>query len=342
MSDPERREPSPTSARRRTAAKLLFSAGLTLLLLELGCQLIFRREMSAYEPWKAHPAFYYEDSRDPVLVYELRHDYTYAIPERRVHVNHAGIRDDEEIVPARRTLALLGDSVVFGVGQTQDKTLSALLQDRLDPSRASIRVLNFGVPGYAVREVARFFEDKNAAYQVTDAVYLLNPNDFAWRDTRFEGADDGLYRLFHPPLFKAPLLLGKAAYRAHKAGKLSLANEVMVSVPWYEWLFQGNRDRAYDTLREMKAYAAAHHVRLSIVPLPAGCAYHGKAYALDAMYDDLAAFFGREGIPTYDARAELAVPSYFNETDHLTDEGNQHMADALLKAIAPGGTSEGM
>jgi lysophospholipase L1-like esterase len=324
---------APGRAWRRTALKLLFSVGLTLALVEVGCRVVLRMQLAGLRAMMGVPAFYYEPSADPVLVYELKRGYTFTHDGRRVHVNGEGIRDDEETVPAApRRVAILGDSVVFGTFQDQAATLGAGLQRRLDPGGASIRVLNFGVPGYAVREVARFFQDKDAIYHLTDAVYLLNPNDFAWRDTRFEGADGGLYRMFRAPSSAALLFLQKAEYRVHRSG--SLFHDALVSVPWYEWMFAGTRARAYESIREAKAYAAAHGIRLAVVPLPAGCAYRGATYALDAMYDDIGGFLRAEGIPTRDVRAEMASPSYFDLSDHLTPPGNERMAEALAKVIA--------
>ncbi len=319
---------------RSLALKVAFSTTLTLLLLELACRVVVWRELKQFDGWVAHPYFYYQRSSDPVLGYELKHDYSCEHEGRRVHVNRQGLRDDHDDIPeAPRRIAVLGDSVVFGIGQTQEATLSEKLQRRLDPGEKRVRVLNFGVPGYAVREVAQFLRDKDAVYHTTDVVYVLNPNDFACRDTRFEGADSGLYRVFYPPSPATLALVRKFIWRTHKGGLPPFTQEPLVSVPWYKWLFAGNRDRAYDVIRTMKAYARERGIAFAVLPLPSGAAFSGGSYALDGMYDDILGFLRAEGIRTFDARTRLNQPAYFDDTDHLTTEGDDHMVDMLAGIV---------
>ena len=110
----------------------------------------------------------------------------------------------------------------------------------------------------------------------------------------------------------------------------------LVSIPWYKWMFAGTHDRAYEQIREMKAYAAAHGIRFTVVPLPAGSAYGGEGtYALDAMYDDIDRFLSAEGLLGRDARTDMAAPAYYDPSDHLTAAGNERMVAVLSKVVAP-------
>jgi hypothetical protein len=334
MRAPMKDAPPTRSARslRGTLAKLAFSVALTLLLVEVGARVLLHRQLAIYKAQMGSVAFYYVPSRDDVLAYELQPGFDLTHEGRRCHINRLGIRDDEEAVPAApRRVALLGDSVTFGVLQDQRETISARMQEQVDPTKAQVRVLNFGVPGYGVREVAQLFEVKNASYHVTDAIYVLNPNDFAWRDSEYEGADGGLYRMFRAPPYATRFFLRKVAYRARKSG--SAATDGGVSDAWYEWMFHGTRDRAFATLRDLKRRAAQQGVRLTVVPLPAGSSYRAERYGLDAMYDEILAFLRAEGIPTRDLRAPMRVASYWDVTDHLTPEGNVRLAQELAEHV---------
>lgn len=328
--------PAPRRPRawRRTLAKLAVSVALTFALTEASARLLLRRQLAVYRGQiaTASSGFYYEPSPDDVLAYELRRGFDVTHDGRRCHVNRHGIRDDDDELPvAPRRVAVLGDSVTFGVLQDQRETIAARLQEKLDPTATRVRVLNLGVPGYGVREVAEILRVKNAVYHVTDAVYVLNANDFAWRDTPYEGADGGLYRMFRSPPWATLFFVRKVAYRTRKGG--SAATDGGVSNAWYEWMFHGTRDRSYQTLRAMKAYAAANGVRLSVVPLPAGSAYGAGGYALDAMYDDLLAFLKAEGIPARDVRGPMNDPAYWDGTDHLWPAANVRLAAELAEAF---------
>jgi hypothetical protein len=332
--------PVGPSRLKSTLLKLAFSVALLLVLFELACQLILWRAGRQWDALKREPGHYFRASANPTLVYELRPGFDYVIEGRRLHINQFGVRDDAEIVPsAPRRVAILGDSVVFGIEQSQDQTISALLQKQLDPSRQNIAVINVGVPGYSLREMPALLNDKDAIYHFSDVVYVMNPNDFSWRDCVYEGADNGVYRLYRRPALASPFLIRKAIYRYHKSQQLTTTNEVLDSVPWYQWMFAGNRDRALERVREMKRYADERHINFTMVLLPAGCAYKDGQYQLSAMYDQVDAFLKRSKIPALDPRQEFVghVSEWVNGTDHLTLEGNRAMANYLAAhlSIAP-------
>src|SRR4051812_22917610 len=206
--------PTQTPPARRSwrglVLKLGFSLLLFLFLFEMACQAYRYKANKSFKAYKANPGYYYEASSDPALTYELRRNFTYSVDNRRVHVTPFGIRDDDDAMPtAPRRIALLGDSVVFGTNQSQEFTISSLLQRKLDPTGKEVRVLNFGVPGYGAREIARYLEKQSAVLHPTEVLYIMNPNDFSWRNTRFEGADNGMYNLYTQPLLATPTVIRK-------------------------------------------------------------------------------------------------------------------------------------
>jgi hypothetical protein len=280
--------------------------------------------------------FYYQVSDDPVLGYEMKRNYTVNSEHGRLHLNAYGLRDDDDAIPtAPRRVALLGDSVIFGVDLSQNQIVSAHLQQQLDPTGKRIKVVNFGVPGYAAPEVARFFEVRSAVYHPTEAFYLVNPNDFATRDSRFEGADGGLYRYWHPPLLATPMMVRKAIYRFNKAGSLQYRSRAeMTSIHWYEWMYRGNRDAVLPSFERMQKFADAQGIKLTFVLYPAAIAYKPEGYALAWATKDLKAYFDAHGMRYIDPTDALADKGkYFDQTDHFIEPGSMKMAEIIREAM---------
>lgn len=318
---------------------LLLGVAIALIVLEIGCQIY---SVMVYRQWsrvKAHPDHFFAPSDAPELGYEHAKGYAVDKNGRVLRINDLGIRDTEDGVPdAARTIAILGDSVVFGVGLSQDETISALLQRRLDPSQTRVKVLNFGVSGYALEELVEFLRRINEHYDVDEIVYILNPNDFCRRFTVTEGSDNGLFRMYHRSWLKSPWMLRKALYRLRKGGRT-------VSVDFYRWVFARERDAGFRQIERMAEYAAQRDIELGIVLLPAGCAYRDGDYELREMHDEIAAFLERRGIPFLDPVAAFDDdPSrYFNTTDHFHLAGNARMAEILqewLRERAAAGSAD--
>lgn len=73
-------------------------------------------------------------------------------------------------------MALVGDSITFGEGVATADTFAERLADRLGPS--GVRVFNFGVAGYSVREIAATVERRVAAVDPDLVLVTLIPADF--------------------------------------------------------------------------------------------------------------------------------------------------------------------
>ena len=178
-----------------------------VIAVELACQAYFvvlSRRLSAR---RQSPDNYIEVSDDPNLVYQLARGKTITLENRRLKINRYGIREDsDDLFSRHHRLALLGDSVAFGIELSQDETLTAVLQRQLDPTVEQLKVLNFGVPGYSLSEMPEWLKTACGRYHPTDVIYLLNLNDFSRRDSIYDGADNGLYRTYRRPLFMLPFL----------------------------------------------------------------------------------------------------------------------------------------
>jgi hypothetical protein len=308
------------------------------LLFELACQVYARAVVfRGFDALRAHPRHYYRVPESPLLAYELLPGTELDNHDKWLRINRWGIRDpDDDLARDRRRVAVLGDSVVFGVNHSQERTISGLLQTELDPAAARVRVFNFGLGGLNLAELVEYLRLKDALYDVDDVVYLLNPNDFARRESVYEGADNGLYRTYRRPWFMSRFFVRKAIYRWMKGGSQSTR--------WYRWMFDGNAEWGFDALREMADYARDHGIRLAVVLLPAAVALTPGGYELSDEFARISAFLEQEGIPHLDPTGFFARDPalYFDDTDHLQDAGNVEMARLMrqmLERVDTGGVA---
>ena len=137
---------------------------------------------------------YLRRSDDPRFGYEHEPGREVETAGRRLAINAHGIRaDSDELFPDRERIGLLGDSVTFGVLATQALTLSARLEETLAARGRDAAVINLGVGGYGLDELAAWLPLKDRIYQLDRCIYILNPNDFARRGSIYEGGDNGSY-----------------------------------------------------------------------------------------------------------------------------------------------------
>ena len=161
----------------------------------------------------------------------------------------------------------------------------------------------------------------------------MNPNDFALRNTRYEGSDSGLYRMYHPPLLKAPWFARKLTYRLHKGD-----NGVVPSADWYRWTFEGTREKDLPRLLEMKRFADEQGMRFGVTLLAVGTAYEGEGaarrYALADLDQAVRDYCAREQIPFIDEVALFAhAEGAWDITDHPTPAGSTLLADLLIQSF---------
>ena len=320
-------------SRRLTTVRLLAVLTLTVagfLLFEVACQIYARTVLfPRFDALRANPRHYYRTSASPVLSYELMPGSIVHHGDRTLKVNDEGIREtSDEIDRDAHRVAVLGDSVVFGVAHDQDDTLSARVERLLDPQGGEVQSYNFGMGGMNMVEVAEFFQLKNEAYDVQDVVYLLNLNDYARRNSVYEGADNGLYRMFQRPTLMSPWFVRKAIYRLNKQGP--------ASTQWYQWMFDGNQEWGERALLDMRDYAAERGIRFSVVLLPSVHGYEEDgSYTLAHIHDDITDFLTAEGIVHLDPREDFAEdPARFlDPTDHFHPEGVRMMSKYLARAL---------
>ena len=299
------------------------------LLLEAACQGLYA--FGVAPPLAARrkdPLHYFEASGDPVLVYGLKPDCRIEKAGRVLRINRQGLRDDRENLDVSPDVALLGDSVTFGIGLSQHETAAAALQ-RLSGAEES--VVNFSVPGYGLLELRRELERMLGLCRPDRICYVLNLNDFSVRNTVFEGGDNGLYRMYAPPALKAPFFVRKAIYRFMKGGGMS-------SVRWYRWLYEGNRASLLPVIREMAELARSRGCEFDVVLFPPAAAYTDEGFVLQDVVGEIAGYLREHGIPVIAPVAEFGadIRGLQDGTDHLTAAGSE----CLARVIRKGGASK--
>jgi hypothetical protein len=296
---------------------LIFGVILSFIVIEIAAQLYyFFVVKKQFDAVKNAPNFYLQKSANETLAYELKPNLNTKNNDKILITNELSLREKSNLIQKqKRTIGLLGDSVVFGTDQDQDSTLSARLQND------SLRVLNLGVPGYATHQIFEQFKIKHEKYQFDEVIYMLNPNDFTLRNTAYEGADNGVYRYFEVPFFKSIWFYRKLIYRIRKKG------EVTFNIDFYKWCFDGTKEEIFEEIKRMKIFADAQKVQFQIVVLPAGSAYQNGNYELNEMYAEIENFLKTNSIsyisPTNDYKTD--TKSLIDFTDHLTPKGNELM-----------------
>ncbi|MEZ4933836.1 MAG: hypothetical protein R2788_17155 [Saprospiraceae bacterium] len=230
-------------------AAILFGVVFALVLLEIGCQILYKVLVTpSLKAQQADQLHYYIPSDDPRLTYQMKPGYHIQLDDRRLAINQYGFRDDSDETDFPKTVALFGDSVPFGQGLDQTESAPAELQKLVGDS---IKVVNFGTCGYGLEELKAYLETKYNVYKPQTIYYFLNLNDFSRRNSIYEGGDNGLYRIYKTPFFKLPFFINKAIYRYVKEGKMS-------SVKWYKWMFEGNKEQFLPIITEMADFAKSN------------------------------------------------------------------------------------
>lgn len=311
----------------RWAKLIAIQLAICLVLLEVACQIYYYVAGGAQvEALRNSPNFYYQRSDDPVLAYELAKGKQASSGGRVLKINQFGFRENnEELYGNVRRVCLLGDSVAFGYDISQEGTLAPTLQRQLDPDIKRVKFFNCGVPGYSLGEMPNWLERAFRTYKITDAVYLLNLNDFSRRDTMYEGADNGMYRFFNRPQLMSPFLIGKAIYRHHKGAGLT-------STGWYRWLYEGTRSWGFERLTELQEIAARDGIRLAVGILPAGVAYSKEGYLLADEEKDISAYLKAAGITQFELTPGMSAND-FDSTDHPTPEGLKVLAALVARFV---------
>ena len=242
---------------RETASRIaLLAAGLLigLAVAELlarafdpGFQVVFRESIAS--------------SEDPALVYELRP----GARDGKHRISSAGLRDDEtpRTKPAGMfRIAAIGDSLTHGSGGPRESAypeqLETLLNARIGSAGPRFEVLNFGVPGYNIGQVARRLRVLGLGFEPDVIVYGYVLNDtqafsieaealHTLREEAMRSADADASQvvgrwLAHSRLYQL------ARQWAHRREGLAVLRAQMPNDPAYEAAQSGDRTRYFRSI----------------------------------------------------------------------------------------------
>lgn len=324
--------------RRRAVTLLGMLVVMGLLAIEVACQIVAYIQFRELDKWRVHPDNFVQASTAPGVTYELLHNYDKTTDGRRVKINALGFREEtDDLFADKRRVAIFGDSVALGIGATQDQTIPVELQRLVDPAVERVKFLNCGLLGLGMSEFPAYLRHVFSVYKPNQVVFLMNPNDFVLRDTMYEGADGGMYRMFERPLLKTPVVVHKAIYRMKKGG-------ISPSLGWYRWTYQGTKAENLPKFKELKAICDQAGAGFHIVLLPVRGSFNRDDDAIISMYKEIGDYLTAAGIAwSYPDRVfadagatpDPAGCKLIDHTDHYTPEGTKLMARACVPIVTP-------
>ncbi|OGW92446.1 MAG: hypothetical protein A3G33_03080 [Omnitrophica bacterium RIFCSPLOWO2_12_FULL_44_17] len=104
------------------------------------------------------------------------------------HINNFGFRGpqmDEAKKPGQKRIFIVGDSFTFGVGAKDNETIPFLLQQKLDPTREKIEIVNDGHGHYSPLIYYLRFRDEIQKFKPDMVIMMLDFSDI-WDDWHFE------------------------------------------------------------------------------------------------------------------------------------------------------------
>lgn len=316
--------PSPLSFRMKlTLTAASFLIGLAM------CELI--AQVAGYVQWRGmqnlhkDPMHYYLKSHNPELVYSLKPGLYTNDLGLDLLIGPEGFRiDPNSKVPAGApNIAFLGDSNIFGIESPTKETLPVMAEAAL---KNRFHVFNLSVPGYGFREARYFYDEMSAKHSFKRLFFFMNLNDFALRDSSYEGADNGLYRMYHKAFWQLPWYINKARYRYYKGKDSRAAPE------WYQWLYQGTKDVSLGYLKELVDIARKQQTDLCVVIVPASGSFSKKGYALTNIHEGVESYLKSIGVDFIDTTTLFADDpnKYFDETEHMLFDGNKKLLDRMI------------
>ena len=216
-----------TGVARHLANLALFGGALLLVLLVV--ELVLRRF------GLASPVLY---RLDPVVGYEPRPGQASSRLGVTVHINDAGLRDDEPLAAIMRSpgrVLVVGNSVTYGSSLvSQDELFTEVAEEDLRPRWPGIKVLNGGVAGYSVSQIARRAPRLMRSTEPQWLVLYVIREDFNRAPVRYPHLDSDHEPQRRPPLALMPfvrLSLGFVAGRYRVLDRWPTLKAVWPSAP---------------------------------------------------------------------------------------------------------------
>ena len=133
----------------------------------------------------------------------------------------------------KRTIVILGDSIVYGWGTPYEQSYPALLQDHLNSGlhpQERVRVINAGIPGDTVLHGCERFARDVAPFRPAVVLLAFGLNDGALRRTPFDAQRETLWRARRYPWARLRLVLSRYARSTPSPDTLTGQREALARV----------------------------------------------------------------------------------------------------------------
>ncbi len=282
------------------AAVLAVTVLVMVGLFEVACRTVADTGMQYdIEMWKYATAIK-RIAADPALGHEHTPGTAARLMGHDVAINRQGLRNRDVAAakPAGTTrIMMLGDSIVFGWGVAQDKTMSVELErDLAAGGFGPVEVINTGVGNYNTAMETAYFLGAGAALQPDIVVlnYFINDAE-------------------PTPTYKAVPWYAKRFYAyAVSGGAWDIFKRTLLGGPawkaYYADLYERDQPGwavAKDSIRRLAAYCREHGIRLVLTNIPE--LRELNPYPFAAVAADLAALARSEGFEYLDFLPALAA-----------------------------------
>ena len=303
------------------AVILSFGAGEALLRLKNASMKNYDIEMWRYGRTLSQP------STDPLIGHEQLPNSSAMLESVEIRTNAWGLRGGAiNEKPAGRRIIALGSSIALGWGVDEDKTVSALLQQKFEAAHQKVEVLNAGVADYNTQRYVERFLQRLTPLQPTDVLVLA----FV-RDGEALEPSQRNFVLGHSEL---ALTIWIAAQRLlEPGGEGSLIDH-------YRTIYapgSAARKTMEDEFAKLAAYAHGHGIRVTLAMIPdihilkdyplgfVHDVFAAEAHSLGFTYVDLLPVF--QGLTPEEIWAMPGDP-------HPNARGHALMADAIFPVLA--------
>ena len=167
----------------RAFAYLVYLLVVTIILAEIICRVF---DPMGVKNFPAMRRYFQNMIFNDKYAYIHKPGYRDKLQGAEILINSLGLRSPELSRVKKRgilRLMILGDSITFGWGVTQDEILSAQLQEMLDAAGRKWEVINAGVGSWNTRTEYEFIKDQGSPMDIDVIVLLISSNDIDPKST---------------------------------------------------------------------------------------------------------------------------------------------------------------
>lgn len=278
----------------------------------------------------ASPVLYVDDE---ATGYRLRPDQQARYLMNTISVNRWGVRDARSFDSRERDvkrLVVLGDSVTWGgIRIRQEDLFTSVLERALRETE----VVNAGINGYSVGQMARLYRHHLAALDADEIVVFVIPRDFV-RPPRVTLIRDSASFPRRAPRFALPMALEGARMTLFQKTGLSFLEPVPVTRPDNADLTEEQRmsENVAELVRLQRDVAGKTRLWAVMSPVLPGSPGDGPRTEIETA-------LRTAGVPYIDLGDVLPPqPAFYVDGVHFSEEGHRRVGMALAAALNDAGS----